>query len=77
MALLCGSDYSDGVLGIGKESVMKLFEKLSDEETLDRLRSWKLQPDMYEKLENQISDKNMCTSCGHKGKIQTHTRNGR
>ncbi|KAJ8916059.1 hypothetical protein NQ315_010927 [Exocentrus adspersus] len=76
MALLCGSDYSDGVSGIGKESVMKLFEKLSDEETLDRLRSWRLKPDVYEKLENEIADKDICTSCGHSGKVQAHTRNG-
>lgn len=77
MALLCGSDYSDGVLGIGKESAMKFFENLADEETLDRLRSWKLKPEMYEKLENQISDKNICTSCGHIGKLQAHAKNGR
>ncbi|XP_018564614.1 flap endonuclease GEN [Anoplophora glabripennis] len=76
MALLCGSDYSEGVLGVGKESVMKLFEKLSDEETLDRLRSWRLNSDMYEEFENKISDKNMCTSCGHNGKLHRHTKNG-
>lgn len=76
MALLCGSDYGDGVLGIGKESVMKFFEKLSDEETLDRVRSWKLKPDMYKRLEKQVSDKNMCTSCGHHGKVHSHTKNG-
>lgn len=77
MALLCGSDYGEGVLGIGKESVMKFFEKLSDEETLDRLRSWRLKSDMYESFEKRISDKNICTSCGHHGKIQSHTKNGR
>ncbi|CAH1118282.1 unnamed protein product [Phaedon cochleariae] len=76
MALLCGCDYNDGVLGVGKESVFKLFEKLSDEETLDRLRSWRKNDEMYEKFENQVSDKNICTSCGHRGKLQAHNRNG-
>ncbi|KAJ8956127.1 hypothetical protein NQ318_016582 [Aromia moschata] len=76
MALLCGSDYCEGVQGIGKESALKFFENLTDEETLDRLRSWRLKPDLYEKFESQISDKNICSSCGHQGRIQSHTKHG-
>lgn len=38
MALLIGSDYSEGVHGVGKDSVLKFFETVSDEEVLDRLR---------------------------------------
>ncbi|KAJ8953872.1 hypothetical protein NQ314_007188 [Rhamnusium bicolor] len=76
MALLCGSDYNEGVQRIGKELVLKLFDQLSDEETLDRLRSWRSKQDVYEKFENQLNNKNICTSCGHQGRIQSHTKNG-
>lgn len=77
MALLCGSDYSDGVHGIGKESVLNFFEKISDEEVFDRIKTWRSKPDLYEEYEARISDKEMCKSCGHHGKLQAHTRNGR
>ncbi|VEN57561.1 unnamed protein product [Callosobruchus maculatus] len=76
MALLCGSDYNDGVQGVGKESVVKLFDTLSDEETLERLRSWKIKSDFYKELEEKLANKNICSSCGHLGKIQMHTKNG-
>ncbi|RZC40192.1 flap endonuclease GEN [Asbolus verrucosus] len=76
LALLCGSDYSGGVYGIGKDSVLKLFNMVSDEEILDRLRSWRDQNSVYEELEMRISNKNLCTSCGHCGKVQTHTKKG-
>ncbi|CAH1953569.1 unnamed protein product [Acanthoscelides obtectus] len=76
MALLCGSDYSDGVQGIGKESVVKFFDTLSDEETLERLRSWRSKTEFYKDHEEKMAIKNICTSCGHQGKIQFHTKNG-
>ncbi|XP_056648407.1 flap endonuclease GEN isoform X1 [Diorhabda sublineata] len=76
MALFCGSDYGDGVHGIGKETVLKFFEDLSDEETLNRIRSWKQTPEVYEEYERLISDKNICTSCGHRGKINAHNKSG-
>lgn len=76
MALLCGSDYSGGVQGIGKESVIKLFEKVPEDEILKRIKSWRTEVKYYEELESQISDKNICSSCGHQGKIHSHTKNG-
>lgn len=76
MALLCGSDYGDGIHGVGKETVLKFFEDLSDEDTLNRLRSWRQTPEVYEKHERVISDKNICTSCGHIGKINAHNKSG-
>ncbi|XP_023012185.2 XPG-like endonuclease isoform X1 [Leptinotarsa decemlineata] len=76
MALLCGSDYTEGVQGIGKESVLKLFDKISDEEILERLRSWRKDIELYKKFENLVSDKNICTSCGHNGKLQSHNKKG-
>ncbi|KAL1501469.1 hypothetical protein ABEB36_006786 [Hypothenemus hampei] len=76
MALLIGSDYSDGIYGIGKDSVMKFFETLRDDEVLNRLRSWRSEGVKYETMENQLNDKNTCTSCGHNGKLQSHTRLG-
>ncbi|ENN77668.1 hypothetical protein HUJ04_000838 [Dendroctonus ponderosae] len=76
MALLIGSDYSDGIHGIGKDSVLKFFENISDEEVLDRLRSWRNNESVFQNHEKQLNDKNICTSCGHSGKLQSHTRNG-
>lgn len=31
---------------------------------------------MFEQHEKQLSNKNICTSCGHSGKLQSHTKNG-
>lgn len=76
MALLCGCDYNDGVQGIGKESVLKFFEKVSDEEVINRIKTWRNKPDLYEEYESRISDKQICKSCGHPGKIGVHTKNG-
>ncbi|XP_060533504.1 flap endonuclease GEN [Cylas formicarius] len=76
MALLVGSDYSDGVRGVGKDSVMKFFETVSDDEVLDRLRSWRDDELTYAKYERRLNDKNICTSCGHGGKVQGHSKNG-
>ncbi|XP_050501877.1 flap endonuclease GEN isoform X1 [Diabrotica virgifera virgifera] len=76
MALLCGSDYSGGVQGIGKESVLKLFEDISDNEILDKLRDWRANTEVYKKYENKLNDKNLCTSCGHLGKARQHTQKG-
>lgn len=37
MALLCGCDYCpDGIGGIGKDGVLKLFNKYKETEILDR-----------------------------------------
>jgi flap endonuclease GEN len=76
LALLCGSDYCDGVHGIGKESVVKLFNVVSEDEILKRLRSWKDRASYYGKLEAKIGDKSLCTLCGHSGRAQGHTKKG-
>ncbi|KAF2896567.1 hypothetical protein ILUMI_09617 [Ignelater luminosus] len=76
LAILCGSDYSDGVFGIGKEAAMKFFENVSDEDALDRLRSWKTDNKLYDDFYKQLNNKNLCTACGHPGKIHTHTKSG-
>lgn len=77
LAILCGSDYSDGVFGIGKEAALKFFENVSDEDVLDRLRSWKTDNKLYDEYYKQLNHKNLCTSCGHSGKIHIHTKSGR
>lgn len=76
LALLCGCDYNDGVHGVGKDSVVKFFERFSDEEVLERLRAWREETVVFERLEREILDKNVCTSCGHVGRVQGHTRRG-
>lgn len=77
LALLCGCDYIDGVHGIGKDSALKLLNKVSEDEILDRMRSWRMNGDYFENLERKICDKNVCTACGHFGKIQSHTKTGK
>ena len=36
LALLCGCDYDDGVMGIGKEAALKLFKIYGDDEIIER-----------------------------------------
>lgn len=36
MALLCGCDYDEGVSGAGKESALKFFQTVEDEDVLQR-----------------------------------------
>lgn len=76
LALLAGSDYTDGVEGIGKDSALKLFNKIPDEDILDRIRSWRKKESLYEEFNKKVSDKNICTSCGHSGRVQTHLKSG-
>ncbi|KAF5280105.1 hypothetical protein FQA39_LY18139 [Lamprigera yunnana] len=76
MALFCGSDYNNGVFGVGKEAVLKLFEKIPDDQILNYLRSWRINTHTYEKLKWNVENKKICTSCGHTGKVQLHTKNG-
>lgn len=44
MALLCGCDYCpDGIGGVGRDGVLKLFNKYKNDEILQRIRSWRLE----------------------------------
>lgn len=76
LALLCGCDYCPGVDGIGKDTVMKLYKEYTDDEILDRIRKWRENNDHYNELEMRVDNKNMCSSCGHLGKVQSHTKSG-
>ncbi|KAH8246236.1 hypothetical protein KR038_006136 [Drosophila bunnanda] len=77
MALLCGCDYCpDGIGGIGKDGVLKLFTKYKETEILARLRNWRQETSKYNALEIRVEDKSVCSNCGHMGKTQSHTRSG-
>ncbi|XP_037811751.1 flap endonuclease GEN [Lucilia sericata] len=77
MALLCGCDYCpDGIGGVGRDGVLKLFNKYKNDEILKRIRSWRLEDDKYTALEMRIDDKTICSNCGHLGRTQSHTKNG-
>ncbi|KAK9736855.1 XPG I-region [Popillia japonica] len=76
LALICGSDYSDGVFGVGKDSVLKLFDGISDSDILKRLKSWKTNNDYYESLERHLNSHNICSLCGHIGKLLLHEKDG-
>ncbi|KAH8278244.1 hypothetical protein KR044_006951 [Drosophila immigrans] len=77
MALLCGCDYCpDGIEGIGKDGVIKLFKKYKELEILNRLRNWRSETDAYNYLELRVDDKTICSNCGHIGRTQSHTKSG-
>ncbi|KAH8247985.1 hypothetical protein KR032_004466 [Drosophila birchii] len=77
MALLCGCDYCpDGIGGIGKDGVLKLFNKYKETEILAKLRNWRQETNKYNALEIRVDDKSVCSNCGHMGKTQSHTRSG-
>ena len=77
MGLLCGCDYCpEGIGGIGRDSVMKLFNKYKNEEILKRIRSWRKEDDKFTALEMRVDDKTICSYCGHYGRTQNHTKNG-
>ncbi|KAH8270024.1 hypothetical protein KR018_002595 [Drosophila ironensis] len=77
MALLCGCDYCpDGIGGIGKDGVLKLFNKYKETEILERLRNWRQETNKYNALEMRVDDKSVCSNCGHLGKTQSHTKSG-
>ncbi|XP_015594834.1 flap endonuclease GEN isoform X2 [Cephus cinctus] len=77
MALLCGCDYGDGVSGVGKEAALKLFKFLDKEgeDVLDRIKSWRTDK-KFDMMEAELSNSNICTSCGHLGKIRVHAKTG-
>ncbi|XP_076383417.1 XPG-like endonuclease [Megalopta genalis] len=75
LALLCGCDYNDGLSGVGKEAALKLFKNMNDKDVLKRLKSWRTNDDL-DRREAELQNPNLCTSCGHTGKIQKHTKSG-
>ncbi|CAD7003617.1 unnamed protein product [Ceratitis capitata] len=77
MALLCGCDYCpDGIGGIGRDGVLKLFNKYKEVEIIERIRSWRHEDSKYTALEMRVDDKMICGNCGHMGRTQSHTKSG-
>ncbi|GJQ76602.1 hypothetical protein Trydic_g15465 [Trypoxylus dichotomus] len=76
LALICGSDYCDGVFGVGKDSVLKLFDGIPDTDILNRLRSWRTNSSYYENLQKHLTAQNICSLCGHIGKLMVHNEDG-
>ncbi|XP_043490338.1 flap endonuclease GEN isoform X1 [Polistes fuscatus] len=75
LALLCGCDYNEGINGVGKEAALKFFKTVSDSCILERIKSWSTDTN-FQKVEAELSNPNLCTSCGHTGKLQKHTKSG-
>ncbi|XP_031842056.1 XPG-like endonuclease isoform X2 [Nomia melanderi] len=75
LALLCGCDYSDGLSGVGKEAALKLFKIVEDEDILERIKSWRTDNSLDQK-DVELQNSNLCTSCGHSGKVQKHAKLG-
>lgn len=42
---------------------------------LPRMKQWKTDP-TFKQMENQLENPNLCTSCGHSGKIKSHNKLG-
>lgn len=77
LALLCGCDYNaGGVNGIGRDSAMKFLNCFGNDVILDRIKSWKTDTEKFRQIEREINSPDICTACGHAGKVQKHTRNG-
>lgn len=77
MALLCGCDYCpDGVQGVGKDGVIKLISRYSNEEILNVLQGWRYERSKFEAMQNKAVDSSRCNTCGHLGKQASHTRKG-
>lgn len=77
MALLCGCDYCpDGIGGIGRDSVVKLFNKYKNDEILNKIRCWRYEDSKYSALEMKVDDKSICANCGHMGRTQSHSKSG-
>ncbi|XP_043520211.1 flap endonuclease GEN isoform X2 [Frieseomelitta varia] len=75
LALLCGCDYTDGLNGVGKEAALKLFKIVNDEDILERIKSWRTDITLDYK-EAELLSSNLCSSCGHTGRVQKHTKSG-
>lgn len=77
LALLCGCDYCpEGIGGIGKDSVLKLFKMYKNDEILTKIKSWRDNESKYSALEMRVDDKGICSNCGHLGRTQSHTKSG-
>ncbi|XP_058802865.1 flap endonuclease GEN [Phymastichus coffea] len=76
LALLCGCDYDEGLNGVGKEAALKLFKVIDGDDILDRMKEWRTNSSKYRKMEIELSNPNICTNCGHSGKMRSHTRIG-
>ncbi|XP_035733716.1 flap endonuclease GEN-like [Vespa mandarinia] len=75
LALLCGCDYNEGVNGVGKEAALKYFKTVNDSCVLERIKCWRTDTN-FEKMEADLINPNLCTSCGHSGKLHKHTKSG-
>lgn len=75
LALLCGCDYDDGLNGVGKEAAMKLFKIVENKDIIERIKNWKTDTSLDRK-EAELLNSNLCSSCGHSGKIQKHAKSG-
>ncbi|XP_018351109.1 PREDICTED: flap endonuclease GEN isoform X2 [Trachymyrmex septentrionalis] len=75
LALLCGCDYDEGVNGVGKEAALKFFKTVKEEDVLQRIQNWRTDTRLNE-AECDLLNPSLCTSCGHPGKLQKHTKSG-
>lgn len=77
MALLCGCDYCpDGVQGVGRDGALKLINKYSNSEILNKMQGWRHEKAKFEMLQSRAMDSSRCNTCGHPGKQISHTKKG-
>ncbi|OXU21375.1 hypothetical protein TSAR_005298 [Trichomalopsis sarcophagae] len=75
LALICGCDYDEGLSGVGKEAALKLFKIVDDDEILNRMKQWRTDT-KFKRMEAELSNPDICTNCGHPGKMRSHTKVG-
>ncbi|KFB45998.1 AGAP002669-PA-like protein [Anopheles sinensis] len=77
MALLSGCDYCPaGVVGVGREMVTRFLSCYENNAILPRIRSWRSTANRLTELEIRAEDKNICSDCGHVGKLLQHRKSG-
>ncbi|KAL0129467.1 hypothetical protein PUN28_001626 [Cardiocondyla obscurior] len=75
LALLCGCDYNEGVNGVGKEAALKFFKTVEEKDVLQRLNNWRFDKSL-DRTELELLNPDLCTSCGHQGKLRKHLNSG-
>ncbi|CAK8683799.1 unnamed protein product [Clavelina lepadiformis] len=74
MALLLGCDYApQGVPGVGKVQVVKLFSKWNGEDPIYKMRKWKVSKPIPK---SELIKPSHCSTCKHTGTKRDHLQQG-
>ncbi|XP_041369029.1 flap endonuclease GEN homolog 1-like isoform X2 [Gigantopelta aegis] len=80
-ALLSGSDYGDGLRGVGVKKTQELIESIQCDDVLQRILSWKENTELQQiakqlELLQKTSKPTHCSQCIHLGSLSQHKAKG-